>query len=156
MDEDEVFTLVMHRSEAENHSDATGRLPVASYRGNNYILVSVYKNYIHAEPMPSREKESYIEAYRKTYQILGGKGHKPNCQKLDNETSQALEDFFANEVKVDWQYVPPSSHRRNKAERAIRTFKNHFISTMASANANFPLYLWDQVLPQILLTINLL
>ncbi len=41
VDEDSVFTVIMHRSETENHSDATGRLPVSSYHGNNYLLVSV-------------------------------------------------------------------------------------------------------------------
>lgn len=36
-----------------NHSDTTGKFPVSSRRGNNYVLLSVYKGYIHTEPMAS-------------------------------------------------------------------------------------------------------
>ena len=31
---------------------------------------------------------------------------------------------------ISFQYVPPRSHRRNTAERSIRTFKNHFVATL--------------------------
>jgi hypothetical protein len=47
-------------------------------------------------------------------------------------------------------------HWRNKAERMIRHFKNHFLSILAGVNAAFPLYLWDLLLPQAKLTVNLL
>ena len=58
MDDEFLFTSTMHPKDYENHSDATGRLPVTLYHGNNYIMVSVYKNYIHAVAMKSREKEA--------------------------------------------------------------------------------------------------
>ena len=47
-----------------NHSDATGRFPVTSLRGNQYILVSVFNNYVHLEPMPSRSAAAYLKAYK--------------------------------------------------------------------------------------------
>jgi hypothetical protein len=47
-------------------------------------------------------------------------------------------------------------HRRNAAERAIRTFKNHFIAGLCSVDKHFPLHLWDKLLPQAELTLNLL
>ncbi len=47
-------------------------------------------------------------------------------------------------------------HRRNQAERAIRTFKNHFLSILVGVDAAFPPYLWDLLLPQAELTLNLL
>jgi hypothetical protein len=47
-------------------------------------------------------------------------------------------------------------HRRNAAERAIQTFKNHFIAGLCSTDKDFPLHLWDCLLPQALLTLNLL
>jgi hypothetical protein len=52
--------------------------------------------------------------------------------------------------------VPPHIHRRNAAERAIRTFKNHFIAGLCSAAEDFPSRLWDKLLPQAELTLNLL
>ena len=106
--------------------------------------------------MKSREKESYIKAYRSTYQFLNDRGHRSDCQRLDNETSEALETYFKEEAKVNFQYLSASSHRRNKVKRAIRTFKNQFIATMASAKSTFPLYLWDETIPQINICINLL
>jgi hypothetical protein len=58
---------------------------------------------------------------------------------------------------VDFQLAPPGIHHTNAAERAIRTFKNHFIATLCSTDKDFPLYLWDHLLlPQILLTLNML
>ena len=76
-------------------------------------------------------------------------------QQLDNGCSDILKDFM-HEQQVDLQLVPPHLHRRNAAERTIRTFKNHFIAGLCSTDRNSPLHLWDQLLPQVLLTINLL
>jgi hypothetical protein len=47
-------------------------------------------------------------------------------------------------------------HCCNRAERAIRTFKDHFLSILAGVDASFPPYLWDLLLPQAELTLNLL
>ena len=52
--------------------------------------------------------------------------------------------------------VPPNVHRRNAAERAIRTFQNHFIAGLSSVDKDFPLHLWDQLIVQAELTLNLL
>ncbi|GAX15903.1 hypothetical protein FisN_2Lu385 [Fistulifera solaris] len=60
------------------------------------------------------------------------------------------------EKGIDFQLTPAGVHRRNAAERAIRTFKNHFIAGMCSTDPNFPMQLWDTLLPQAQLTLNLL
>ena len=57
---------------------------------------------------------------------------------------------------IDFQLTPPGIHRRNAAERAIRTFKNHLIAGLCSTDPKFPLYLWDKLLPQAMITLNLL
>jgi hypothetical protein len=57
---------------------------------------------------------------------------------------------------VEYQLVPPHCHRRNDAERAIRTFKEHFVAGLSSMDPNFPLHLWDILLPQAEITLNLL
>ena len=57
---------------------------------------------------------------------------------------------------VDFQLVPPRVHRRNAAERAIRTFKNHFIAMLCGTDPTFNMALWDKLLPQALITLNLL
>jgi hypothetical protein len=62
--------------------------------------------------------------------------------------------FTANDV--EYQLVPPHCHRRNAAERAIRTFKEHFVAGLSSVDPTFPLHLWDRLLPQAEITLNLL
>ena len=42
------------------------------------------------------------------------------------------------EVKEKFQLVPPYIHQRNSAERAIRTFKEHFIAGLSSTHKDFP------------------
>ena len=55
-----------------------------------------------------------------------------------------------------FQLVPPHLHRRNVAERAIQTFKNNFIAGLVSTHDNFPMQLWCCLLPQDIVTLNLL
>jgi hypothetical protein len=74
---------------------------------------------------------------------------------LNNEASQLSKDFITNE-DIEFQLTPVSLHRRNWAERAIQTFKNHFISGLCTTHPDFPLNLWDKLLPQAVLTLNLL
>ena len=57
---------------------------------------------------------------------------------------------------VDFQLTPAGLHRRNNAERAIQTFKNHFKAGIASLDPDFPIAEWDRLLEQAFLTLNLL
>ena len=74
---------------------------------------------------------------------------------LNNECPKVLQQFMTEKDK-HFQHVPPHLHRRNSAERAIQTFKNHFIARLARVNKNFPIHLWCRLLPHCLLTLNLL
>jgi hypothetical protein len=47
-------------------------------------------------------------------------------------------------------------HQRIKAKWMIRPLKNHFLSILAGVSTAFPPYLWDLLLPQAKLTVNLL
>jgi hypothetical protein len=57
---------------------------------------------------------------------------------------------------MTYQLVPPHNHHRKLAEKSIQTFKAHFISILCGTNTNFPLHLWDQLLPQAEHTLNML
>ena len=61
-------------------------------------------------------------------------------------------------TKVDenFQFVPPHQHQQNAAERAIQTFKNHFISGISSVNKYFSVHIWCRLIPQACLVLNLL
>jgi hypothetical protein len=105
--------------------------------------------------MKSRSASEWVKAYDTIHQELTVKGFKPKLQTLDNEASAALKNFFtANDV--EYQLVPPHCHRRNAAERAIRTFKEHFVAGLSSVDPTFPLHLWDRLLPQEEITLNFL
>jgi hypothetical protein len=57
---------------------------------------------------------------------------------------------------MEYQLFTPHCHQRNAAERAIHTFKEHFVAGLASVDPYFPLHLWDRLLPQAEMTLNLL
>jgi hypothetical protein len=138
-------------------TDLTGQFPVTSGRGNKYILV-LYDydgNAILAEPMKNRSDNEHLRAYNKLHQFLVDRGFKPLLQKLDNEASNALKRTIRDK-DIDFQLVPPHTHRRNAAERAIQTFKNHFVACLCTADKFFPMRLWDRILPQASTTLNFL
>jgi hypothetical protein len=138
-------------------TDQTGRFLHPSTRGNSDMLVfyDFDSNFIHVEPMPNKKGPAILAAYARAHTLFSSRGLKPQLQKLDNEASEALKAHMT-EQDIDFQLVPPNIHRRNAAERAIRTWKNHFIAGLCSTDRNFPLHLWDRLLPQALLSLNLL
>jgi len=137
--------------------DATGRFPVPSAGSKHaYQLVSCFNGNIHVEPMPSRTSASYIAAYDKTFLHWSRYGHVPSFVRLDAETSADLETFLLDVKKVTFQYFPTGTHRANRAERCIRTWKNHFISTLATASSKFPMSYWNKLIPLAEITLNCL
>ncbi len=54
------------------------------------------------------------------------------------------------------ELVPPGCHRQNTAEVAICNFKSHFLSVLAGVADDFPQHLWDWLLPQTEITLNLI
>jgi hypothetical protein len=86
---------------------------------------------------------------------LVNRGLTPKLMKLDNEASKLLKDYLYQQ-DITFQLVPPYIHRRNSAERAISSFKNHLISGLCSKDKSFPMHLWDSILPQAVITLNML
>jgi hypothetical protein len=111
-------------------------------------------NYVKFVPMKPRSASECVKAYYHIHQELTAKGFKPKLQTLDNEESAALKNFFTTN-DVEYQLVTPHCHRRSAAERAIRTFKEHFVAGLSSVDPTFPLHLWDRLLPQAEITLNL-
>jgi hypothetical protein len=80
----------------------------------------------------------------------------PKKHVLDNEISDSMKNLIRDEHRMQLELVPPGCHRRNAAEVAIRNFKAHFLSVLAGVSPDFPLQLWDRLLPQTEITLNLL
>jgi hypothetical protein len=139
------------------YTDLRGNFPVRSSKGNWYVMVCYvfYCNCVKVVPMKSRSASECVKAYDHIHQELTYKSFKPKLQTLDNKSSNALKNFFTTNDVV-YQLVPPHCHLHNAAERAIRTFKEHFVAGLSSVDPNFPLHLWDILLPQAENTLTLL
>ncbi len=54
------------------------------------------------------------------------------------------------------QLVPPHNRRVNAGEHAIAMFEEYFVANLATVDMRCPPQLWDEFLPQVKLTLNLL
>jgi hypothetical protein len=154
--EHDVYIRISNAEETM-HTDQTGRFPANSSSGNKYImvLVEIDGNYIDGEPMKDRSEGSLIKTYLILWaRITASKSVRPKTHVLDNEASEAFKKEIRKNCKL--QLVPSDNHRQNLAERAIQTFKNHFKSVIAGVDESFPMRLWDKILPQVFLILNLL
>jgi hypothetical protein len=148
-----AFNFVLSADEMINHSDATGKFPITSVEGYNYILVSIFRGYISCQGMESRTQLSYEKAYKHLYSHYKRHGHIPTFQRIDNEKSHLILQFFKDsDTKI--QFVPPHNHRGNKAENAIRWVKNGLISMLLGASSTMPAKLWSKALPQLEIILN--
>jgi hypothetical protein len=105
--------------------------------------------------MKNRGDKDMIRAFDILIQSLIIRGLKPHFQRLDNEASLALRKYLTKQG-IHYQLDPPHINRRKNAERAIQTFKNHFIAGLCSEDPTFPLKLWYKLLPQATITLNIL
>jgi hypothetical protein len=87
-------------------SDLTGRFPATAIDGSQYLLLSVYKKYIHIELLPSRSESSIIDAYSRTYQWFSQYGHFVQFQVMDNEAPKGLRQHFIAS-NITYEFVPP-------------------------------------------------
>jgi hypothetical protein len=139
------------------YTDITGAFPVRSFKSMQYILVAyVYDlNAIIVCAMPYRTDASMVTVFTKVITILKAGGYQPALNMMDNECSAAVKKYIKSE-NINFQLVPPHNHRVNATERAIATFKEHFIVALATMDTHCPLQLWDEFLPQVELTLNML
>jgi hypothetical protein len=142
--------MVFDATKKSMFSDKMGKFPIKSARGNKYIMVAVKLdgNYIDSEPLQSRSAHSLTKAYQAIFQRWKATGVIcPNWHILDNEALEELKQAI-RENKCRVELTPADQHRWNAAERAIQTFKGHFISVLAGDADGFPINQWDELLPQ--------
>jgi len=152
----DILTKI-HNAAETMHTDQTGRFPATSSSGNKYIMVMVEVdgNYIDAEPLKDKTAGAMIKAYQTLWKRITATGIiTPTTHIMDNEASAELKAEIKKNCSI--QLVPPDNHRRNLAERAIQTFKTHSKAILAGVDYTFPMRLWDKLIPQAILTLNLL
>ena len=107
-----------------------------------YIFVLYYdydSNVILAAPMKSQKGSDMAKAFDECYQQLKDAGVTPILQYLDNEVSKELIATIKDK-KLQYQLASPHDHQLNPAERAIQTFKNHFIANLQGYDKRCPKY----------------
>ena len=138
-------------------TDQTGPFPITSSQGARYILIMyVYdSNAILTEPLQSKYGHELLRGFKNIYQHIVSRGIHTTMHRLDNEAPQCLQSYLQSQ-NIDFQLVPPNFHRQNAAERAIKTFKAHFISGLSSIDPKFPVHVWCIFMEQATITLNLL
>ena len=128
-----------------------------SVRGMQYIFVcyAYEPNVTLVRPMKSRETTDMVGAYKEIYEYLQSKGFAPKLNITDKECSKTIQKYIASQ-ECEWQLVEPNKHRVNTVERAVQTFKNHFIAGLTTVDREFPLQYWCYLLDQAEITLNLL
>ena len=139
------------------YSDQTGAFPVRSRSGNRYIMVmcEMDSNAILSEAMRNRSSGEMIRAYQVLLKKLKMAGMRPKKHVLDNEISSDFKEAI-RENKMEYELVPKGQHRRNIAEKAIKTWKSHAIGVFSGMDSKCPLFLWDLMLEQLDMQINML
>ena len=151
-----IFTSLVKLDEL--HCDFAGAFPHRSRTGNTHVLIaySAKGRMIKSAGVNGLTSAAMITAYHEIIQYFRHHGIYHEIVKLDSQTSLDLENYFNDTVKINHKYVAPGNHRTLHAERDIRTWKNHYISTLAGVDPSFPKNLWDLLLPFIDMTLAIL
>jgi hypothetical protein len=125
--------------------------------GNQYIIIAFHTagNLILQQLFKSKSDHHRIAAYNAIMTCLAARGLLVDLQILNNEASAVYKEAITFKWNAKFQLVPPDMHCQNRAECAICTFKDHFLAILACVDSAFPPYLWNLLLPQAELTLNL-
>ena len=106
--------LVQTKQESgKAYIDLTGRFPIRSARGNQYILVGYHydANAILVEPLASRRAGDITKAWERMHNRIATAGVAPKLYVVDNEANAELKQAFAK-YNTTYQLVPPDNHKR--------------------------------------------
>ena len=139
--------LGIHVSTGRMHSDQTGSVPVPGNHKEQYLFIMFDEtsNFIYAAALTDLSAISLRAATEAGLSYFAAHGIEAKILRLDNQVSESVRELLRKQdVTID--ITPVGQHRRNKAERAIRTYKNHFIATLAGVDPECPLELWPDFL----------
>ena len=117
-------------------------------------MVKVNSNNILVKPMSSCKTDKMQRAYLALLNYIKQTGVIPKKHVFDNKFSNSMKKLICKTCQL--KLVTPYFHCRNVADVDIKNFKTHYISISVSVDNNLPIFLWDELLPQTKLTLNLL
>jgi hypothetical protein len=132
------------------YTDQTGLFPRLSSLGNRYVMIlqDVDRNLSLVEALKDNTGGELILAQAQALERMRKAGIILKHQILDNQKSVAYKEAICASG-MTFELVPPDNHRRNMAEKAIQTFKDHFVGVLSGCAPTFPLHLWCQLHPQV-------
>jgi hypothetical protein len=129
------------------HLDYTGQLPERCDTGTLFFLVACHGSYIHLEPLPNLRGPETAAAITAAVAFSRNHGVILNKIRMDNQSSPEVR-AAATTLHLTWELVNPYQKEPNRAERAIRTAKNHIIATRAGFHRECPHTYLDKCLFQ--------
>eukprot|EP00804_Cyclotella_cryptica_P006571 CCRYP_021176-RA/>CCRYP_021176-RA protein AED:0.48 eAED:0.43 QI:0/0/0/0.85/0/0/7/0/757 len=136
-------------------TDNMGRFPVRSRSCNQYLMLAYHcDTNTPSSSNPSNPNTTDTASQPRSNSWVDSQ-HAPTQLTTRFWTTKPRR-VITEDWNCSYELVPPNVHRRNIAKQAIQTFKVHFLSILAGLHSAFPNYLWDMLIPQTELTLNLL
>jgi hypothetical protein len=117
------------------HLDYTGQLQERCETGTIFFLVACNGSYIHLEPLSNLRGPDTAAAVTAAVECFRKHGVILNKIRMDNQSSPEVREA-AKSLHLTWELVISYQKEPNRAERAIRTAKNHIIATRAGFHRN--------------------
>jgi hypothetical protein len=135
--------------------DYTGRMIPRGSKGTLHFLIATWGSYIHFEPLSTLRGPDTAAAIQSAVNFFRRFNVNLDTIRMDNQTSPEIQQM-ALDLDLKWDMVNPDMHESNRAERAIRTGKNHMIAARAGFDTSCPSTFVDRCLFQIELTVNII
>ncbi len=129
------------------HMDYTGRLQTTCTSGTQFLQIVCWGHYINLQPLTSMRAAQTTQAFTNSVNVFRKLGISLTQLRMDNQWSDDLRDA-ATELDITIEFISTEAKRANRAERAIRTAKNHIIATRAGFHPDFSYAYLDKCLPQ--------
>jgi hypothetical protein len=136
-------------------ANESGALPAPWGKQYHLLMYSHDENYIHLELISSLSTADIIAVTQRGIEFFRAHNVTPKFKKLDNAASNPLQHYLT-QSSIQFQLASPNNHRTNTAERVMRTWKCHFILTMAVADPAFPIVQSARLLAHAECTLNLM
>jgi hypothetical protein len=128
------------------HMDYTEQLPMAGTSGVQYFQIACWGHYIGIQLLTSLRAAQTSKALIASVKFFREHEIILDTLRMDNQRSFDLIETARN-LKLKIEYISPEVKRPNRAERAIRTAKNHIIATRAGFHPDCSHAYLDKCLP---------
>ena len=111
------------------------------------VAHNIYANHIFMDTMKNRSESQMMACYQQIVSRMKKAELTLKEHIFNNEASAAYTALIEGNGMV-WEFVSPGHHRRNIAERSIKTTKYHFVAILVEVSTTFPMHLWCRLIPQ--------